>query len=235
MPAPDTDRSRVLLRRVFSWTGVAPLGAFLLLHVAVAAQALWGTVSLVAAEDGLLRLPALGWLEVLFVFLPLAVHGGIGAGMVATRQTAASPSPYPAPVATAMRWTGIALLPFLVLHVVALRFRGAHAARLGGAAAASALASDLSTTWHGVPWQGALYLAGVACAVFHLCAGLWGRFATTARGRARPDLRRTWAWIAGVIAVALWALLTDVVVLHATGSALLAGTAPSLSEPCPAP
>jgi succinate dehydrogenase / fumarate reductase cytochrome b subunit len=223
------------LRRAFSLTGVAPLGAFLVLHVLVAATALAGTPALVAAEDRVARLPALWLLELIFVYVPLLIHAGVGLWLTFTRAPLATPSPYPPGLAGAMRWTGVALLAFLVAHLLEFRFRAGHAARLDGGGAASALAADLSSTWHGVPWQGLVYLAGTACVAFHFALGAWGFFASSARARARPDTRRPAAWVAAALAVAMWATLTDVVVLHATGRALAAGDFEGPSEPCPAP
>jgi succinate dehydrogenase / fumarate reductase cytochrome b subunit len=235
-PAPDrTGPTGSILLRAFSLTGVAPLGAFLLIHVVVAATALAGTPALAATEDAVGRWPALWLVEAVFVYVPLVVHGGIGAWLAVRRVPPASPSPYPPAVGAAMRWTGGALLAFLALHVVELRFRGGHAARLDGGGAASALAADLSTTWHGVPWQGLVYLAGVACAAFHFAVGAWGFFASSARGRAHPEVRRPAAWAAAAIGVAMWATLTDVVVLHGTGRALVSIGSAGPSEPCPAP
>jgi hypothetical protein len=77
------------------------------------------------------------------------------------------------------------------------------------------------------------YLVGSACVVFHFAAGLWGFFATTERGR---DARaRRWAgWAAGVMGAALWLLLADTVVLHATGARLFGSPAHETSnEACP--
>jgi succinate dehydrogenase/fumarate reductase cytochrome b subunit len=127
------------------------------------------------------------------------------------------------------------LVAFLVLHVLELRVRGGHVARLAGGEDAAALVADLSSTWHGVPWWGLAYLVGTACVAFHFAVGLWGFFASTAHGRARPDARRTVAWAAACVAVAMWATFADVTVLHATGRALVGGGAPATDEPCPAP
>jgi succinate dehydrogenase / fumarate reductase cytochrome b subunit len=232
--SPAAGRPGPILRRAFSLSGVVPLGAFLLVHVAVVASALGGIRSLAATEDGVGRLPALGLLEVVFVYVPLMVHGSIGAWLAASRTPAASPSPYPRAIASAMRWTGVALLVFLVLHILELRLRGGHAARLDGGSDAAALVADLSSTWRGVPWWGLAYLTGTACVAFHFAVGLWGFFASTARGRARPEARRKAAWAAAFVAIAMWATLADVTVLHATGRALVgAGTPPD--EPCPSP
>ena len=232
-PAPG--RLGPTLHRAFSLSGVVPLGVFLFVHIAVVGSALGGTRALAAAEDGVGRLPALGLLEAAFVYLPLLLHGGLGLWLVASRASAPWPSPYPRPIGSAMRWTGGMLLAFLVLHVLELRVRGGHAARLAGGEDAAALVADLSSTWHGVPWWGLAYLVGTACVAFHFAVGLWGFFASTVYGRARPDARRTVAWAAAFLAIATWATFADVIVLHATGRALVGDGAPTTDEPCPAP
>jgi succinate dehydrogenase/fumarate reductase cytochrome b subunit len=198
-------------------------------------SALGGTRAFASTQDALGRLPALGILELLVVYVPLAVHGGIGVLLILSRTPSTAPSPYPGPVAMAMRWTGGALAAFLVLHVFELRFRGGHASRLDGGAAASALVADLSTTSHGIPWQGFAYLVGVACVAFHFAAGVWGFFVSSARERMRPEIRRLTAWVAAAFGIAMWAILTDVVVLHATGSVLFGAGPEGPAEPCPAP
>ena len=233
--SPTAGRPGPIVRSAFSLSGVVPLGAFMLIHIAVVASALGGTRSLAAAQDGVGRMPGLGFLEVLFVYLPLLVHGSVGLWLAALRAPAASPSPYPPAIASAMRWTGVALLAFLVLHVVELRIRGGRFARLDGGGAANALAADLSSTWHGIPWWGLAYLVGGACVAFHFAVGAWGFFASSTPGRSRPDARRTAAWAATLVAIAMWATFADVTALQATGRPLVGSTPQPTDEPCPTP
>ena len=215
-----------------------PLGAFLVVHVAANARALRGDDAFMAAARAFERIPALGLIEALLVFVPLAFHSVVGLWLVIARRPLAQPSPYPPGLRIAVRATGVLSLVFLAMHLPELRFR-TPGNRLGGAELLTALAADLSSTWHGIPWRGAAYLCAAGCVTFHFAAGLWGFVASTwpgvdPRGRS---LRRGAAWAAAALGLSLWLLLTNVVVLHATGAPLV-GTpdrAPASTEPCPAP
>jgi hypothetical protein len=134
-----------------------------------------------------------------------------------------------------MRWTGVGLGAFLVLHVIEVRFRGARVAGLDGAVEATRIAADLSATWHGVPLWGLAYLVGGALVAFHLGVGVWGFFAASKRGRASAEARRRVGWAAAIVAAALWATLADVTVLQATGKGIVGDAPAEPREPCPAP
>jgi succinate dehydrogenase/fumarate reductase cytochrome b subunit len=168
--------------------------------------------------------------EALFVYAPLALHAGIGLWLVVTRMPLAQPSPYPPGVRVAMRATGVVVAAFLAMHLPEVRFRSPFqgGARPGSGELLTVLASDLSSTWHGVPWRAVAYLAAAGCIAFHFAAGLWGFFATSwgASARARR-LRRGAAWGAAIVGSSVWLLLTDVIVLHATGTRLIGAPAPS--------
>jgi succinate dehydrogenase/fumarate reductase cytochrome b subunit len=223
------------LRRISAFCGAVPLAAFVLWHTAVVASALWGVRRFVAIEDGFARWPARWLLELLFVVIPLLVHGAVGLWSIVTRASPIPSSPYPRPIAGAMRWTGIAAGAFIALHVVELRARAGGMARADAASRAARVVADLSSTWHGVPVWGLAYLVGGACVAFHLGAGCWGFFVTTASERASSQARRAAAWAAVVLAVAVWVTLANVTVLHATGRGFFGDVSVEADEPCPLP
>ena len=232
MPAPLRS---VLVRRLFSLTGVAPLGAFLVLHVAVNACALWGDRAFASVVDRLGRVPGLPVLEAVLVFAPLALHGAIGFWLVATRTPLEVPRPYSPGVRVAMRVTGAVALAFIAMHLTDFRFR-TPGARLNGSELGTLVAGDLSATWMGLPWRGVAYLAGTGCVTFHFVAGTWGLLAATKRMGALG--RKRAAWAAGVAGAAIWATLASVVVFQATGARLIGeadGPEVRAHEPCPAP
>jgi succinate dehydrogenase / fumarate reductase cytochrome b subunit len=241
VPAPGSDReasasTALHVRRAFSLSGVVPLGAFLVVHLAINASALWGPRAFAAAATAAQSVPALPLFEALFVFAPLVFHGALGAWLVATRRTLPDPPPYAPAVRTAMRVTAAGTLVFLGLHLADLRFHspGTH---LGGPELATLLDAGLSTVRRGVPWRGLAYLVGAACATFHLAGGLWGFYASSPAGQSSAHRRRRAAWLAVAGGVALWAAFSDVTVLRATGSAPIAFPAveAAASEPCPPP
>jgi succinate dehydrogenase/fumarate reductase cytochrome b subunit (b558 family) len=235
-------RSTALARRIFSLSGVVPLGAFLVLHVVTNARALRGEFAFEQAVRAQARIPGLPVVEALVVFAPLLVHAAMGAWLVATRRPLGEgASPYPRALAVAMRATGVVAIVFLALHLPDLRFRAEMVASLASPASArpdggvllTLLAAELSSTWHGIPLRAVAYLAGSACVVFHFAAGLWGFFARTERGvEARA---RLWAaWAAAAVGASMWLLLVGTVVFHATGARLFGSpAAPVAHEPCP--
>jgi len=225
----------VTSRRLLSWSGIA-LGPFFLVHVAINAQVLRGDARFATTVDRLHRFPGLAVWEWLFVLAPLLLHTTVGLWLILTRQRLTEPSPYPEYLRVAVRTTGIAAVAFLGLHLAELRFR-APGWRLDGGQLVTVLVAGLSSTWHGVPARSAAYLAGTACLAFHFAAGTWGFFAATRAGQ-RARARRWAAWGAGAVGAAMWALLANIVVFHATGSRMFGGPRGEDSErsavPCPA-
>jgi succinate dehydrogenase cytochrome b subunit len=237
VPNPDPPRrtgASALAIRLFSISGVVPLGAFLFLHLAVNARILRSGAAFEGAVRAIHRLPALAMLEWLFVFAPLLLHTVVGLWLIATRTQLAERSPYPPAMRIAVRATGVAAVAFLAMHLPELRLR-TPGARLGGAELATVLAADLSSISYGVPWRGAAYLAGTACVTFHFAAGLWGFIVTTRLGDV--ERVRKWAgWGAAAIGATIWVLLANVVVFHATGARLFGGASEDVDPargPCP--
>jgi succinate dehydrogenase / fumarate reductase cytochrome b subunit len=222
------------MRRIFSLTGLAPLGVFVLWHAGVNAAALRGEGAFAATVDSLGAIPALSLLELLFVDLPLAVHAALGLWLWIKRPATLGSTAYPAGVRPAMRVTAIGALAFVIWHAAALRLR-APAGALHGGALATLLVTDLSSTWKSIPWRGVAYLVGTACVVFHFAAGAWGIYAASSFGRASARHARIAGWVAAVGGAFLWLLMVDVIVFHATGSRLFGGSVddPPSAESCP--
>jgi succinate dehydrogenase cytochrome b subunit len=227
-----------LVQRLLTWTGVLPLGGFLLLHLGVNAVALRGTARFVRALGTLHGIRGLAVAEVCLIMVPLVVHAATGGWLVATRRSLAPARPYSPRLRLAMRVAGVGVLAFLALHLPEFRWRLAGE-RLEGSETASLLAADLSSTWQGMPWHGLAYLVGAGCAAFHFGLGLWALFASSSRGTASRRARVAAAWVFGAAGVSIWLGFADVVVLHATGAALFGGSyvAPAVdgSARCPAP
>jgi succinate dehydrogenase / fumarate reductase cytochrome b subunit len=224
-----------MARRVFSLSGLLPLGAFLVLHVVVNARAIRGDDAFDAAVSALQRVPMLRLLEVLLVGAPLVLHAAVGVWLVATRTSLHAPSPYPPRLALVMRVTGVVALAFLALHLPEMRVL-APGPRPHGAELSTILSNDLSSTRLGVPWMALGYLVGAGAVTLHFVVGAWGFFARLPRG-ADASARRWVAWVSAALGVTLFVLLADVVVLHATGSRLFGSRAPAApsQEPCPLP
>jgi succinate dehydrogenase / fumarate reductase cytochrome b subunit len=227
--------TRLTARRLFSLTGIVPLGAFLVLHVVVNARAVRGEDAFDAAVSAMHRVPGLRWLEIVFVLLPLFLHAAIGVWLVANGASVAEPSPYPRPLLLTMRGTGMVALGFLVWHLPEVKAIS-PGPRLEGGELLAILQMHLSSTWHGIPLSGLLYLFGAAAVTLHFVAGAWG-FAARMPRAADPRTRRWLGWAAGALGVTLFAFFADVAVLHATGARLFGARAapPPSHEPCPIP
>ncbi len=222
MSSPSPHSVSPLVQRLFTWTGVLPLGAFLVTHLGVNSFALRGTSRFANILTAVHRMPGIDALEAGFIFLPLAIHGALGVWFVVTRTPLATTSPYPPRVRIAMRVAGIGVLAFLAMHLPEFRWRAGE--RLGGSETADLLAADLSSTWQGMPWRGLAYLVGAACAVFHFGVGSWALFAGSIGGRYSPRARVAAAWGFGAASLAIWLGFANVVVMHATGASLFGGS-----------
>ncbi len=228
-----SDPTALRIRRAFSLSGVVPLGAFLVAHLAMNARALFGGWAFTRTVDAMDRVPGLPLIEAVFVFAPLVFHGALGLWLVLTRRALAPAAPYPRSIRVVMRATGVVVLAFLALHLPSIRFH-VPGTRLGGGELATLLDAQLSTTAHGVPWQGLLYLVGTTCVTLHFACGLWGFYALTRAGRDSALRRRQAAWGALGLGIAMWVAFADVVVLRATGSPIFGGDAPPpATAPCP--
>jgi succinate dehydrogenase/fumarate reductase cytochrome b subunit len=235
VPASVTDpRRRALVLRAFRLSGVVPLAAFLVVHAAVDSRAVAGDQAFLRATRWLHGVPALPVVEVVLVLAPLLLHAAVGLWMVAARVPLATPSPYPPPIRAAVRATGVLALAFVAMHLLELRFRASWS-QPSGAALLTWMNADLSSMRWGMPLRAVAYLAGSACACFHLAAGLWGFFAATPRGAGRRA-RRFAAWWSVAVGAILWAVFANAAVYHATGSRLFGRAADGASwssEPCP--
>jgi succinate dehydrogenase / fumarate reductase cytochrome b subunit len=202
------------------------------LHAVVNARALHGDAAFVRAVELVQGIPLLPLVEVLVVYAPLVVHGGLGLWLTATRRSL-GPAPYSRGVRVAMRVTGIVLAAFLAMHLPELRFYSPRV-HLDGGELATRLDADLSTVTRGVPARGLAYLVGTASAAFHLAAGAWAAFASTAKARASVTRRRYAAWALVALGTAMWLTLANVVVFRATGAQLFGEPLEETpSTPCP--
>ncbi len=236
--APPPPPPSLLVRRLFSLSGVVPLGGFLALHLALNESAVWSNHTFVSVVRAIDRTPLLPLLEAIFIFAPLAWHSAFGLWLVVARRPLGPASPYPERLRIAVRLTGVLAAVFVAVHLPEFRFRMAGA-RLGGGELATLLGADLSSTSHGVPWRGVAYLAATACVAFHFAAGLWGFFALSRLGRGSAVGRRRAAWGAAALGATIWLAFANIVVFHATGAALIGGPmSESLGgahELCPTP
>jgi succinate dehydrogenase cytochrome b subunit len=148
-------------RRLHSFTGVLPLGAFLLFHLYVNSYSYGGPAFYDAHVRPLRQIPYLLLVEALVIYIPLAYHGFYGVYIWSTNKSNILEYRYCRNwLYTLQRWTGIITLLFVVFHVLDQRLRP-------------------TTTFENVagslhhPLILVFYIIGVAAAAFHLGNGLW--------------------------------------------------------------
>jgi succinate dehydrogenase/fumarate reductase cytochrome b subunit len=155
------------LERVFTFTSVLPVGAFVLVHVLDYGRILFGV-----EEVGGRELPF--WvplLEAVLVWLPFSLHAVLGIFFWRKRRAAPDANPSERALLGVHRLSGLVVLLFLVDHF--LRFRlPILEGKLVPADSVQRLAAELSRTQAGFPWIAALGLLGVTAAAFHLGYGL---------------------------------------------------------------
>jgi succinate dehydrogenase cytochrome b subunit len=175
-------RHEFLIRRLHSLSGLIPVGAYMVVHLATNASVLEsaGTFqSNVYSIHSLGRL--LPFVEWTFIFLPILFHAIVGVAIVVGMVPNTTAYPYLANRRyTLQRWTGMIAFAFIAWHVFQMHgwfhFDAwlKHVAEpLGGAEfrpfnAASSAGIALQS-----PVVLVLYVIGVLACVYHLANGLW--------------------------------------------------------------
>jgi succinate dehydrogenase / fumarate reductase cytochrome b subunit len=207
------------MRKLFSLTGVVPIGVFLVGHLATYSSALLGRDELDRALERARSPYALVW-EALLIWLPLAFHAGYGIKVAFEGKSNATSYPYARNWAYLMqRLSGIVALAFIVVHVWQLRLP-LLLGKLDRSEVFAELCASLSSTGiGGVPLLALFYLVGIAATVFHFANGLNGFCFSWGIATTRAGLKRVSA-VTGLVGVVLFAVGANSVVYFATGSRL---------------
>lgn len=175
-------RHEFLIRRLHSLTGLVPVGAFLVFHLATNASVLDGPA---AFQHNVYQIDSLGSLlpvvEWVFIFLPILFHAVIGVVIVAGALPNQNEYRYAANWRyTLQRWTGMIAFLFIMWHVFQMNgwfhfelWTREVAKPFGGAefdpyAAASSAGLVLQS-----PVVVILYAIGILACVYHLANGIW--------------------------------------------------------------
>ncbi len=171
---PLSDRGYAGLKRLQIWTGVIPVGLFLLSHLVTNARAIAGAEVFDRAAAQIARIPYLVAIEVGAIALPMLLHVALGVMLAMTPQAAGDARGYPRPwMLLAQRATGFFLVIYVVFHVSATRL---SLARLKG----TQDLFDLMARQLENPAVFAFHATGVLAAAFHFgngfvgLAGPWG-------------------------------------------------------------
>ncbi len=158
-----------LWRRLHSLSGIFPIGAFLVEHFISNAFATNGGAAYNENVRFLTGLPFVIWLEVVFIYVPIAFHGIYGLWIWWRGESNVGPA-YPWVgnwMYTLQRYTGIVTLVFIGYHTWTMRFSGAHIM------AHSEI--SFAKVWVALqnPWVLAFYFVGLAAASWHFAYGIW--------------------------------------------------------------
>lgn len=156
-------------RRLHSLSGIIPIGAFLIEHILFSnAVAINGPEAYANQVKFLASLPLVIVLESLFIWLPIAFHGGYGIYLWLRGQSNVTEYPWTANwLYTLQRYTGIVAFIYIGWHVYHTRFAGID---LHAHPAASFGKVQLELA---VAWQFAFYVVGLLCACWHFAYGIF--------------------------------------------------------------
>jgi len=198
------------LRKLHSFTGLFPLGAYLLFHAYEALAVRAGRTQAVLQLERTTHAP----LEVMCLFLPLLVHAALGVRLarLSPRQEGADPAPYASANFKKLQlWTGVVSAGFLLWHVAGVWLPRVVAGR--PAAGYGAMVDHAAT----LP-RAALYVIGTSAVCVHFAQGL---SAVCLRYGIAPFAARWVRLSCAVLAFLLWATLIDALSAYVGGSALL--------------
>jgi succinate dehydrogenase / fumarate reductase cytochrome b subunit len=194
-------RHQFLVYRLFSLSGLIPVGAFLVVHLLTNASVLAGPGSFQSRVDLIHSLgPLLVPIEWAFIFLPMLFHATVGFIIIANGLPNVGSYPYVSNVRyTLQRATGMIAFAFIVWHVLQLHWLGTP---FGGGKfdphhASSSAAAALQPTIVTI-----LYAVGVLSTVFHFANGLWTLGITWGLWTSPAAMRRA-SWISVAVGVLL--------------------------------
>ncbi|MEO0586432.1 MAG: hypothetical protein AAF078_02220 [Planctomycetota bacterium] len=192
-------QNHFLLRRLHSLTGVVPVGIFVIFHLFTNMQMLW-PAKFQHEVEFIHNMPALLWIEIFGLWLPIAFHAGLGIAYTFTGKGNVPRYSYLDNVRYMLqRVSGIIALVFIFFHIATLRWgwnimgwytpfyvKAQNDAGEILVADASGEALGLSPASIAVAFQGgvegsgfaafllvAFYLIGALSIVYHWPNGLW--------------------------------------------------------------
>jgi succinate dehydrogenase / fumarate reductase cytochrome b subunit len=201
-------RHQFLIYRLFSLSGLVPIGGYLAIHLATNASVINGVSTFQDQVDRIhslgVVLPAVEWT---FIFIPILFHSAVGwliiSGAVPNMHayTYASNIRY-----TMQRVTAIIAFVFIVFHVVQMHhFFGAPFKELGGAQFEPEHASSSTAIALAPVWVKMAYAIGMLSTVYHFANGLWTQGITWGIWTSAAAQRRA-SWISGIVGVGLAAI-----------------------------
>ncbi|HEY9857229.1 MAG TPA: succinate dehydrogenase [Stenomitos sp.] len=169
-----TNKNYFLLRKLHQFTGVMPLGVYMIIHLMINSYALQGATAFDNKVELLETLPFLFLWEFLLIYVPLIYHSvfGIWVGFIAKN------NPLRFPYArnwnfTLQRISGFFMLVFLAYHAWFMRFQGTPVGHTVAQYGFQASGFGKVVEHLQNPAMAAFYAIGVVASAYHFANGLW--------------------------------------------------------------
>ena len=166
-------RHQFLIFRLFSLAGLIPIGAYVVLHLAVNSSVLAGAAMYQNQVDKIHSLgdTAVVILEWTFIFIPIMFHALVGLWIISGGLPNTSSYPYGPNIRyTLQRATAVVVGMFIVFHIWQMHHLGR--ALGGGKFDAEHAASSAAVVLDPLLMK-IIYTVGTLCAVYHLTNGMW--------------------------------------------------------------
>jgi succinate dehydrogenase / fumarate reductase cytochrome b subunit len=216
------ERNYFLLRRLHSLSGVFPIGVFLFPHLTTNSSIVWGQVLNANKFEGIdpagagvatfqhevdfiHGLPALFFIELFVLWIPIAFHAIMGVYFARSGRSNLDRYKYQDNWRySAQRWTGYIGVLFILMHITSLRFGwtwGGLLPAFDPDAASSSLAVHLQDGTAGL-LMAAFYLVAMLALVFHFANGLWTA-AITWGLTISVQAQKRWGYVCAGVGLAL--------------------------------
>jgi succinate dehydrogenase / fumarate reductase cytochrome b subunit len=171
--APHLSRTFVL-RKLHQFSGIVPLGIFLLEHFYTNSKALTGAHDFNNAVKDLQSIPYIIFVEICGIFIPLAYHAVYG--LVITVEARPNNLNYPYPrnwFYLIQRITGVILFFFITFHVLNFRFGMIPGLNSVSVAHSPEKAFDIVAREFNMLPIFVIYMIGITATVWHFANGIW--------------------------------------------------------------
>jgi succinate dehydrogenase / fumarate reductase cytochrome b subunit len=165
-------RHEFLLRRLHSLSGLIPVGAYMVVHLATNASVLGGAATFQGNVDKIHALgPLLPLVEWTFIFIPILFHALFGFVIIAGALPNTASYPYRKNFRyTLQRITGVLAFIYIAFHVWQLHHYGEPLG--GGKFDPERATSSTAAALDSLPVKIAYAIGMLAC-VYHLANGIW--------------------------------------------------------------
>lgn len=207
-PVSFAQKHHFVIRRLHSLLGIVPVGVFVCVHFLANSTVLASADDFQTSVDRIHALePFLTFVEIAFIFIPLAFHALLGLLIVWTGASNASDYRFGANIRyTLQRVTGVIAFVFILYHVWQMHWLGSYfgggrfEARdaSGMAMAAVTTASAIQSVW----WAAPAYAIGILATAFHLANGVWTSLITWGI-TIRPSSQRGAGYVCTALGFAL--------------------------------